>query len=400
MAKSKFKKITGWLHLWVGLVTGIVVVIVSVTGCIYVFDQEIFDFIHEDIVSVQKTGPARPVSELLAIAQKAVGPHKKLSSIKITEDDKSFVFSGFKVNDKKKITLWYFSQFEYYDYVYVNQYTGKVLGIIDFRYEFFNVVEQLHRQLLLVKPVGSVIVGSCVLLFLLMMITGFILWLPKNYRQFKQSITIKWNARFKRVNYDVHNSLGFYVLPIAILIAVTGLVWSFKWWEKGIYNMLGTKEKPQFSRVLPVISTVDSTLNKMDIIHHNLLKQLNGDWTQIGLDIPSGKDKMVMAFVYLKHRSDGWNGISYYFFDGRTGKLVTAMPHSKKTLGMKWRNSNLYIHTGRLYGPGTQILAFLASLVCASLPVTGFLIWWGKRNKKPKKKRQDTERTVRAMVQT
>ena len=133
MAKSKFKKITGWLHLWVGLVTGIVVVIVSVTGCIYVFDQEIFDFIHKDIVNVQKTGPARPVSELLAIAQKAVSPHKKLNSIKIAEDDKSIVFSGFKVNDKKKITLWYFSQFEYYDYVYVNQYTGKVLGIIDFR---------------------------------------------------------------------------------------------------------------------------------------------------------------------------------------------------------------------------------------------------------------------------
>lgn len=388
MAKSKFKAVAGWLHLWVGLVTGLIVVIVSVTGCIYVFDEEIFDQVHHDLVHVKRTGPARPVSELLAIAQKAVGANKVLSNVKVNKDDqKAYVFSGFKVNDKKKITLSYFSQFAYLDQVYVNQYTGQVLGVIDMRYEFFNVVEQLHRQLLLVKPVGSLIVGSCILMFLLMMITGFILWFPKNYREFKQNIMVKWNAKWKRVNYDLHNSFGFYVLPLAMLIAITGLVWSFKWWETGIFKMMGANEKINFLRPLPVTTANDTTLTptKFDEIFNSLKKEVNGHYSSFGLGIPNKKEKVALAFVNITNNHDGWNGVSYYYFDGRTGKQFAAMPHHLKPLGAKWRNSNLGIHTGRLYGLPTQILAFLAALICASLPVTGFLIWWGKKKKKNKR---------------
>ncbi|WP_443946659.1 PepSY-associated TM helix domain-containing protein [Pedobacter sp. AW1-32] len=386
MAKSRFKKVAGWLHLWIGLVTGLVVLIVSLTGCIYVFDEEIFNQLHHDMVYVQKTGPARPVSELLVNAKGAVGRGKELNNVKISSDDKSYVFSGFKVNERKKINLWYFSQFEYLDQVYINQYTGQVLGVIDVRYEFFNVVEQLHRQLLLVKPIGSPFVGICILLYLIMLITGFILWVPKNYKQFKKSIGIKWNAKWKRINYDLHNSLGFYVLPVVIIIAITGLVWSFKWWETGIYRLLGDKEKSGFTRSLPQINTSDSTLNKIDLIHYDLFKQLKGDWVEIGMGIPNEKNKLSTSFVQIEHNKDVWRGVSYYFYDGRTGTLIDALPHEKKTLGMKWRNSNLELHTGRLYGLGTQFLAFLGALISASLPISGFLIWWGKRNKKPKKK--------------
>jgi len=382
MAKSRFKKITGWLHLWIGLATGTIVVIVSLTGCIYVFNEEIFNRVHHNIVYVRKTGPAKPVSELLSLAQRAVGPKKVLSSVKISGDNKSYVFSGFKINEKDKINLWYFSQFEYQDDVYINQYSGKVLGIIDIRYEFFNIIEQLHRQLLLVKPVGSLVVGTCILLFLVMLISGFILWLPKNYKQLKKSITIKWNAKWKRLNYDLHNSLGFYVLPVAMFIAITGLVWSFKWWETGIYKLLGDKGKTGFTRTLPIINTSDSTLNKIDLIHYDLLKKLKGDWSEIGIGIPTKTNKVSTSFVSIESNRDGWRGVSYYFYDGRTGKIIDVLPHSKKTLGMKWRNSNLPLHTGRIYGLGTQILAFIAALICASLPISGFLIWWGKRNRK------------------
>jgi uncharacterized iron-regulated membrane protein len=94
-----------------------------------------------------------------------------------------------------------------------------------------------------------------------------------------------------------------------------------------------------------------------------------------------------MAFVYHKYSSDGWRNMSYFYFDMRNGQQFDQLIHSQKPLGLKWRNSNKDIHTGRIYGLGTQILAFLASSICASLPISGFLIWWGKRNKKNKKTR-------------
>ena len=382
MVWKNIKAVAAWLHLWVGLVTGVIVVIISVTGCIQVFDEELFALFHKDLVEVKRTGLPRPVSELLAIAQKVEGKTRLINSIKIGREQDSYVFSNFKINKRKDITLSYFSQFKYKDDVYVNQYTGQVLGVIDSRYEFFNVIEQLHRQLLLVKPVGSVIVGACVLLFLLMLVTGFMLWLPKNYRQLKQNICVKWNAKFKRVNYDVHNSFGFYVLPIAILIAVTGLTWSFKWWERGIYNLFGSANKVELTRKAPLITSPDTTADRLNQIFYDMQQQVKGDYLLIGFNLPEEKENVLMTYVYLKNRKDGWCNMSYYYYDSRTGKLFDKLIHSKKPLGLKWRNSNKDIHTGRIYGLPTQILAFIASFICASLPITGFLIWWGKGKKK------------------
>jgi uncharacterized iron-regulated membrane protein len=220
------------------------------------------------------------------------------------------------------------------------------------------------------------------------------LWLPKNYRRFKQNISVKWSAKWKRVNYDMHNSFGFWVLPIAIIIATTGLVWSFKWWEKGIYKALGSDKPMALVRNAPVISIADSTGNHLNDMIGSLQQKLRGNYVTIGLSLPEKGENVMRAFVYLRHRSDGWRNVSYYFFDTRTGRLFDQMEHAAKPLGLKWRNSNKDIHTGRIYGLPTQILAFLASLICASLPITGFLIWWGKRNKKTKIK----VRRVRATI--
>lgn len=397
MIWKRIKAVAGWLHLWIGLATGIIVVIVSVTGCIQVFDEELFALFHRDLVHVNKTGPVRPVAELLQTAQKAIGKKKEITDIRIGADDQSYVFTASRVNKRKDISWTYFSQFRYRDDIYIDPYSGKLLGIIDTRYEFFNVTEQLHRQLLLVKPVGSVVVGSCVLLFLLMMITGFILWLPKNYRQLKQSLSVKWKAKWKRVNYDLHNSFGFFVLPVAIIIAITGLTWSFKWWEKGIYNALGSPKPVVLRRTAPKITTADTGGNHLNDILATLQQKLQGNYLTIGLNLPEPKSRSLMAFVYHRNRTDGWRNISYYYFDTRTGRQFDQLEHAAKPLGLKWRNSNKDIHTGRIYGLPTQILALLASLVCASLPVTGFLIWWGKRKKKgarrrkPRRKVQDVQ---------
>ena len=383
---KRFKAIAGWLHLWIGLVTGIVVVIISITGCIQVFDEELFELFHHDLVNVKETGPAKPVSELLMIAQKAVGKKKPVTNIRINGAGHSYVFSASKDNKPENIGLSYFSQFKYDHDVYINPYTGEVLAVVDPRYEFFNVVEQLHRQLLLVKPVGSVVVGTCVLLFLIMLITGFVLWLPKNYKQLKQNITIKWKAKWKRVNYDIHNSLGFYALPVAMIIAITGLVWSFTWWENGIFKLLGSPSgKIVLTRKAPVKAKTDTVeKNTIDLIYNTMQRKIGNNYKAIGINLPNKKSNSVMVYTY-GNRIDGWRNMSYYYFDSHTGKMFDKLEQLSKPLALKWRNSNKDIHTGRIYGWPTQVLAFLASLVCASLPITGFLIWWGKRKKKKKK---------------
>ncbi|RIV19038.1 PepSY domain-containing protein [Fibrisoma montanum] len=67
-----------------------------------------------------------------------------------------------------------------------------------------------------------------------------------------------------------------------------------------------------------------------------------------------------------------------------TGDLFHQDRQEDKTLGATWRNSNYAIHVGSIYGLPTKLLASFVALFLASLPVTGFLIWWGRRKKAAK----------------
>jgi uncharacterized iron-regulated membrane protein len=84
-----------------------------------------------------------------------------------------------------------------------------------------------------------------------------------------------------------------------------------------------------------------------------------------------------------------------YTFDKYSGKLLQVLPHNKKSPGMKMNEMNYDIHVGQILGLTGKIIAFLASLICASLPITGFIIWWGKRKKSKKSKpREVTHRRL------
>src|SRR5690606_6796518 len=98
----------------------------------------------------------------------------------------------------------------------------------------------LHRQLLMGKT-GKVITGICCLSYLVILITGLFLWWPKNSKILRQRLKIKWDAKFKRVNWDLHAVAGFYSLPLLFLIAFTGLTWSYKWFNNGIFFLFDGK---------------------------------------------------------------------------------------------------------------------------------------------------------------
>lgn len=73
-------------------------------------------------------------------------------------------------------------------------------------------------------------------------------------------------------------------------------------------------------------------------------------------------------------------------YDARTGAFQKAELYCDKSAGEQFLGMNYDLHVGAILGWPTKILASLASLVCASLPVTGFCIWWNrlKKNKKPR----------------
>lgn len=377
----QLKKIISFLHLWTGLVTGLIVFIISVTGCITAFNEELFDAFHADLVKVSPGTKPLSLALLKENAAKAIPKEQKISSIEIYSADKSYVFIAQKLNKKPKGIVC-FDQVKYWNKVYVNPYTGKVLGQINYKYEFFNIVLNLHKYLLLIKPIGSVVTGVAVLLFFLLLITGFVLWLPKKWKNVSKRLKIGFKGKAKKINYNLHSVLGVYVLPFALIIVVTGLTWSFKWWEAGMLKMLGAHKKEVLTNIQPTPAKVVLNGPVLDLALANLRLQAKDNFESIGITIPAKTAKSASGFIILKDSPDGWHGMNFYSIDHNTGQLFDHILQQDKSLAMKWRNSNESIHTGRIYGWPTQLLAFLASLICASLPVTGLIIWLSRKKKK------------------
>jgi uncharacterized iron-regulated membrane protein len=230
------KQVIRFTHLWLGLISGLVVVIVSLTGCVYVFQKEIqeatqpYRYVKEDH-SQKMLSP----TVLRSISDKAL-PGKKIHSVEY----------GGPTSAAKAI--YYNYDPEYYYLVYMNPYTGNVLKVKNMDRDFFNIILQGHYYLWLPAQVGKPVVAISTLIFVVLLITGIVLWWPRSRVHLKQSLTLKWNTGWKRRNYDLHNVPGFYIFFLGLILALTGLVWGFQWFANSVYwTASGGKTMVQYS---------------------------------------------------------------------------------------------------------------------------------------------------------
>ncbi|HEY0244757.1 MAG TPA: PepSY-associated TM helix domain-containing protein, partial [Mucilaginibacter sp.] len=278
-------------------------------------------------------------------------------------------------------------------YIYLNPYTGAITHTENPQYNFFTIVEYIHLYLLLPAKAGALVVGIAVLLFVVIMITGIILWWPKRKTDRKRSFTIKWNGRWRRVNYDLHNVLGFYATSVAIILAITGLSMAFDWVREGIYTSVNLgksypteKIEPKSDSLLRVTTIVKPAMDKAFLFaqHQSPQAQMFLIYDNVAL----AGTVSITAYAKSLHfyKSD------IYDFDKYNGKLLRALPFAYKSPGMKMNDMNYDLHVGQVLGITGKIIAFLASLISASLPITGLIIWLGKRKKSKNKVRNIAHR--------
>lgn len=369
--KKALKKLASQLHLWLGISSGLVVFIVALTGCLLVFEDELEPVIDRQfhIVAAHEGKPRLPLDMLQASATAAY-PNKKLVKITIEKEADRTVVFGLKNGKKEKDIL----------SVAVDPYTGIVTGARVEQDAFFSVVLRLHRYLCL-EETGKTITGISCIMFVIIMITGLIMWWPNRKNQ-KQRFTIKWNAKFKRLNWDLHAVFGFYVLPFVFIIALTGLVWSYKWVNNIIFMTFDGK--PQQKREAPANIALTNTSPS---------GTLSKIYTQTNQQLPNpGKilitlaesDSLSVTISKTDDLASISNIVNFIYFDKNNGQLIRKRLYDDETKGMKVRRLIYPIHTGSILGWPTKVIAFIVAFIAASLPVTGVIIWLGKKFKTKK----------------
>ena len=368
--KSRFRKIIEWLHLWLGLSSGIIVFIVCLTGTLFVFHDEVNNWRNREVLTVPYNDGMVKLSPDSILKNLAVQYPRVSASFYSAYADpvKPVKIMCMNRNIKKK----YFGL----GMAFADPYTGKILKV-DHTYGVFRWLGAVHMNLLL-DETGTQIVKIATVIFFLELITGFIWWLPRRWNRSnrKKSFTIMWKARWKRLNVDLHNVLGFYALPLAIVLAFTGLVLSYDAVRKGTFRLFGGDGAQTVYQQLP---KADSTQKQLPLafIFRKYEAQLSG-YPIISCSAPSPR----RGYYQLQGNYDKsmiTNRGKTFYVDAYTGSTLNLSPRILKDARMA--NTNLSLHIGTWYGLPGKILTFIVCLICTSLPVTGFMIWLNKRKK-------------------
>ncbi len=379
-----FKKASLWLHKWLGLFTGLVIFVVSFTGAIYTFHDELKLFVYPDKYFIETTSKVErlPLSILIQRAQDALPKGERISRVDLyPSNGRSWIFRASETNEG---AFGHWSYFRYYKRVFVNPYTGECVAVEDSKNEFFQLVLQLHMNLLLGKTYGHALVAYSTLVFTFLLFTGMILWWPKKWKgkSLKRSIWLNRKTKWKRFNYDLHNVWGFYTFPIAFVLCITGLLFSFPNWKESYSRFIDQITFLQKDQT-PVQELAQHVINRYDQPIDNLLAYVlerhpNAGMMSIrlrGIDAP-------VVDVQVRLQEDRSGLFRWYYMKTSDLNMNEIRSNQGLSNGELMAALNFDLHTGSIGGMGTKILVFLISLGCASLPVTGYILWWNKR--KPK----------------
>ncbi|PZX55892.1 putative iron-regulated membrane protein [Algoriphagus ratkowskyi] len=406
---KSIRNIFDQVHLYAGLISGLVVVAVCLSGTIYVYNTEIREFMDSELYYVKETGERKSADELkhsLEINNEA----DVIGLMWNEEADRSVQFTLKKSEEEGKGTTYY-----------VNPYSGAILGNTSDKTqttEFMGYMFSLHRWLLLDRietpilesignrDLGRFINGVATLLFLLGVITGIVIWVPNKVKSWKQGLKIKWSGNWKRINHDLHNSLAFYSLIFLFIMSVTGPFWSYTWYREGwqktwdTYQAPVTKAdntgKPKNEAIPELVAQVEEgTLSVLSL--EDIMATTNEKLPYKGnirLTLPSNASEPIGV---SKYRTGFFAraGADQLTLSSSDLSITEANLFSDLPFRQQVGRSVKSLHIGDIFGQFSKFLWFVACLIATSLPITGTLIWWNKRKKKPSKKKPIEKRVAK-----
>lgn len=402
------RKFLNDIHLYAGLISGLIVIAVCLSGTIYVYNTEIREFFDSERYFVEKQGVPQSLDALKSNLEAQV--EGQIVGVNVFQQEgRTVQFSVKKEGQERPATL------------YVNPITGAVIADNVEKTsteEFMGYMFSLHRWLLLDKieepimesmtnqELGRFINGIATLLFLLGVITGMVIWVPQKAKNWKQGLRVKWDANWKRVNHDLHNTLAFYPLGALFIMAVTGPFWSYQWYKTGWQKTWDIYQAPKEEKKGP---TQEQTKKEEVSVEEVVLPTYELSLDEILLAANKTLNYEGNVRITLPEKPGSDISIS----KSRTGFFARAGADQLKLNpeNLEVKEANLFgdlpvrqqigrsvkaLHTGEIFGQFTKFLWFLGCLIATSLPITGTLIWL---NKKKKKKAPSDKKSAQAVAE-
>ena len=368
------KKIFKKIHLWLSVPFGLIISIICLTGATLVFEKELTRAGNPHLYTVEYKEGSKPLkpSEIIARISQQTGDTLKISSLQVAGNPKEAWMVSFTNAGQRQLS--------------VNPYSGEINGWVEGN-SFFQTVRKLHRWLLDApaqkgaSSTGKTIVGITTLLMVVILISGIVLWWSRTRKSLQNRLKVSCTKGPFRFWYDSHVSLGFYVTIFLLVMALTGLTWSFRWYRTGFYALFGAPtEQPKQSAPAHEDNNKKEKKNEPERLNYlawdAALAELQNRYETYGTIQLSKNSAQVIQSG--KQKGDTAS------FDIHTGNIteikvynIDEQPMSNKMKGLIYS-----LHTGQWGGMLTRIIYFLSAFIGGILPLTGYCLWIKRINRK------------------
>lgn len=359
-------------HFYAGIILLPFIIILSLTGMVYLFKPQIERAIDKPYHNLQLSGAIAPPSAQVAAALKTE-PNAQLRHYEMPE---------FK-NDAPRIYI--FSKGKEY-VVYVHPVTLQILKKVPKEGRFMQIAKNIHGELLIGKN-GSYIVEAAASWAIVMVVTGLYLWWPRNQKGLGGILYVRGGKNLWR---DLHSVTGIYVSVFAMFFLLSGLPWTDVWGE-------GFKAVRRATHTMPEKQDWTTSRNEE---HNRLMDEMGHDMHNMNVPYYNLSVDDLVAHAKLENlaypveiappnkktknwvlRSQSQNRTQRIEieYDAKTGQELKRTPFAKRHIIDKVVGVAVAAHEGQLFGPINQLLGVLTALALSLMSISAFKMWLNRK---------------------
>ncbi|MND37830.1 Sulfite reductase [NADPH] flavoprotein alpha-component [compost metagenome] len=363
------KKTLFQLHWFFGISAGLVLALMGITGAAVSFQDEILSTLNPSVLQVEKqvAGVLPPV-ELVERIEAASG--KKVSMLTVETDSGSAAKVWFTPPPGERR-----GEMRYFD-PYTAEFLGDATG-----QGFFGLMLQLHRFLAM-GDTGRQITGACTLILVFFCLSGLYLRWPRQWKSWRTWLTLDWKKKGRSFNWDLHSVAGTWCLVFYLLAALTGLSWSYEWYNKGLTRLLS--DSPQNERVRggrgPAPQGPAPTADYA-AMWSSIYSAAGPQLSSYNVRMPPVAGQPATVYFLLK-TSPHDRALNQITLDPATGVVKRVDRYSDKSLKAQLLTSIYALHVGSYFGIVGRIILTLTALSMPLFFVTGWMLYLDRRRKK------------------
>ncbi len=378
------RKTIFWIHLSAGVLAGLFVFVMSLTGVLLAYERQIKLWVaqsHYVPASAQTT--KLPLEQLLA-SLKQSQPELRANSLMLTNNPGAPVTVRAGRNS-----------------VDLNPYTAMPMVMeSDSLNEFFETTEHVHRWLNFTgesRNTARQLMDGANAIFLLLVLSGMYLWLPPLFKQalFKARVWLRNDYPSSKVrDYHWHHIFGIWMALPLLAVVYSGMVMTYPWAANLMYTAFGAEIPappgapggqggpggPFAGGPNTANSTVSTeepaAMQSLDaMLQFALNDARSAGWHRLTLSLPNANDKIVRIEI------DQGNGAQAHLrhtlmLDRNNGDIKQVREFSDTPKAQQLRGIARFLHTGEVLGIWGQTLAALASAAALLLVWTGLSLAW------------------------